>query len=175
MSTQMEKQERVSGLSSTNYGYAAETESMVPRKQTHSVTKVAESDSHSLSDSTESSLLELNGQKNDRTNFSPPGQSLGQRQLGLFADWWIELVTMITGIAFLGAVIIVLLKVHDTPLTDWSGPFGVQPTTLIAVMVKLCKLFLLLVVTEALSQLKWVYFERRQHYLYEIEHFDSAS
>lgn len=90
-------------------------------------------------------------------------------------DWWKELAVILTSVAFLAAVYIVLLSVHDTRLEDWSMPFGVQPTALIATLITLCKLFLLVVVAEALSQLKWVYFEQQPHKLEDIEHFDSAS
>ncbi|KAK3714329.1 hypothetical protein LTR37_007915 [Vermiconidia calcicola] len=91
------------------------------------------------------------------------------------AFWWTDLTAAITSVGLLLAVVIVLLSVDDTPLTDWSMPFGMQPTTLVATLMTLCKLFLLEVVAEGISQLKWVYFEQRPHKLEDLEQFDSAS
>ena len=89
--------------------------------------------------------------------------------------WWKELAAIVTSVAFLAAVFGVLLSIHDTKLENWSMPFDMQPTTLIALLTTLSRVFLLAVVAEAISQLKWVYFEKRPHKLEDIETFDSAS
>lgn len=89
--------------------------------------------------------------------------------------WWKEIGAISVSICFLGAVIGVLLGVNNTALSKWSMPFGMQPTTLIALLITLSKVFLLVVLAEALSQLKWVYFQRRPQSLRDFEHFDSAS
>ena len=68
-----------------------------------------------------------------------------------------------------------LYRIQDTSLANWSAPWSIQPTTLISTLITFSKLFLLAAVAEAVSQLKWVYFEKRARTLNDIEKFDSAS
>ena len=89
--------------------------------------------------------------------------------------WSAEIAAIVISVAFIAAVYVVLLMIHDTSLSKWAMPGGVQPTTVIAALITMSKLFLLAVVAEAVSQLKWTYFETRPHALHDIEHFDSAS
>lgn len=90
-------------------------------------------------------------------------------------EWWQELAAILLSAAFLIAALLVLFKIHDTPLEAWTAPWSVQPATLIATLIAFCKLFLLVAVAEAISQLKWVHFESKTHHLDDLEHFDSAS
>ena len=90
-------------------------------------------------------------------------------------QWTTELVALLVSVGLFAAVVGVLVSIDETPLSRWQMPWSIQPTTLIAILVNLCRLFLLAVVAEALSQLKWIYFEGQPRALEDIEHFDSAS
>jgi hypothetical protein len=89
--------------------------------------------------------------------------------------WWQEVAAVILAMVCLAAIIGVLFSISDTPIAHWSMPFGMQPTTLIALLMTLSKTFLLASVATALGQLKWNYFEEGRRALADIEYFDSAS
>ncbi|KAK3684521.1 hypothetical protein LTR37_020196 [Vermiconidia calcicola] len=119
-------------------------------------------------------------QSKDSTHSSPVGRTSPEDKqevttIGWLKAWWTDLASVFVSVGLLIAVFAVLLSVDDTPLADWSMPFGIQPTALVAILITLCKLFLLDVVAEGISQLKWVYFEQRSHKLEDLERFDNAS
>ncbi|KAF2826461.1 hypothetical protein CC86DRAFT_467157 [Ophiobolus disseminans] len=86
--------------------------------------------------------------------------------------WWWEFGAVLVAIASTAAIVAVLLKVDDKPLTSW--PWAIQPASLVAVFSTIAKAALLVPVAVCLSQLKWTYFEEPR----ELEHmqaFDDAS
>lgn len=91
------------------------------------------------------------------------------------SQWWKELFAIFASVAFLIAVFAVLLNIDNTRLANWSMPFDMQPTALIAVLTTLSRVFLLAMIAEAIGQLKWKYFQQRPQRLDAIETFDSAS
>lgn len=89
--------------------------------------------------------------------------------------WWPECLAMLGSIAFLIAIAAVLLAFHTKPLATWSMPWQIKPNTLVSILMTLCRLTMLVVVAECLSQLKWVYFQQRAHPLTHFQVFDDAS
>lgn len=89
------------------------------------------------------------------------------------AFWVFEIAAILLSLVFMIAVIIVLKQVDGQPMSTWNMPLS--PNTLIAVFSTLSKSAMLLVISECLSQLKWVYFEQRGHRLIDLQIFDDAS
>ncbi len=89
--------------------------------------------------------------------------------------WWPELAAMTLSIACLAAVIIVLLRIDGTPLQRWSMPWHVKPNTLVSILITASRVFMLSVLVEGVSHLKWVYFERSPRQLTDFQAFDEAS
>ncbi|KAF7185907.1 hypothetical protein HII31_12780, partial [Pseudocercospora fuligena] len=89
--------------------------------------------------------------------------------------WWPESLPMLGSAAFLVAIAAVLLAFHGKPLETWNMPWQIRPNTLVSILMTLCRLTMLVVVAECLSQLKWVYFQQRPHPLTHFQVFDDAS
>jgi len=69
-------------------------------------------------------------------------------------------------------IIAILAVMNNRALDRWTLP--IQPNSLIAVFTTIGKTGLLLAVTESLSQLKWLHFERPRN-LAHLQLFDDAS
>jgi hypothetical protein len=89
-------------------------------------------------------------------------------------NWWfLEIGAAVLSLAFMMAVVGVLLAIHGKPLADWGLP--IRPNSLISVFVTLSKASMLLTIEACISQLKWLHFEQAPHLLDELQTFDSAS
>ncbi|KAF2420526.1 hypothetical protein EJ08DRAFT_620730 [Tothia fuscella] len=88
--------------------------------------------------------------------------------------WWIwELFGMITCVICLLAICITLRVFDGKPLP--SIPFSISLNTIASLLGTAIKTTLLLVVTSAISQLKWLWFHRTDRELQDLQVFDEAS
>lgn len=87
--------------------------------------------------------------------------------------WVFELGAVIFSLVFMVAIIVVLKQLDGQPARTWRLPLA--PNTLIAIFATMSKSAMLLVISECLSQLKWVYFEQRDQRLIDLQIFDDAS
>jgi hypothetical protein len=111
-------------------------------------------------DSSES--LDLHG--NDETRY-------GTARLLLL--WKYELLSMVISVGALLAIVAVLFAFDGKPMTRWKAI--AQPNTVVSALSTLAKSSMLMVVGQALGQLKWQHFESRPRRLIEFEIFENAS
>lgn len=86
--------------------------------------------------------------------------------------WWPEVCCCLISIASVVALVILLRNVNDKRLPEW--PLGLTLNTLIAFLSTASRAAFLIVVTEGLSQLKWLHF-RGGSPLAHFQAFDDAS
>ena len=98
-----------------------------------------------------------------------------EKQSNAFILWWPEIASIAMSIVSMVAMVGLLIAIQNTPLESWNAPWHIQPNTLIATLIAVCKLFMVVVLAEGLSQLKWVYFQQQPHALREFDVFDAAS
>lgn len=117
---------------------------------------------------------------NNHVEPKPPLQSRRIKELwfltwmrGLFASWKWELLAAVFSISCMAAVVAILATVQDKPLDHWR--FSIQPNSMVSIFSTLSNFALLLGVREGLSQLKWIYFQKKRHRLFDLQIFDDAS
>lgn len=86
--------------------------------------------------------------------------------------WWWEIVLLLLGTVCVALMIAILAVMDNKPLEYWRLP--IRPNSLISVLSALARSFLLFPITEALGQLKWLYFEQARP-LDQFHDFDEAS
>ena len=87
--------------------------------------------------------------------------------------WKYELLSMVVSVGALLAIVAVLFAFDGKPMTRWKAI--AQPNTVVSALSTLAKSSMLMVVGQALGQLKWQHFERRPRRLMEFEIFENAS
>ncbi|KAE9973212.1 hypothetical protein EG327_009243 [Venturia inaequalis] len=88
--------------------------------------------------------------------------------------WWFWEITSITITLLSFLAIIITLRVFDgKPLPEI--PFGITLNTIASLLGTVVKTTLLLVVSSALSQLKWLWFHERERRLQDLQVYDEAS
>lgn len=92
--------------------------------------------------------------------------------VGVFHDWWAEILCCLIIIAAMGAIIAIVYPHQNLPLPEW--PYNISINSLLAVIVVAMKTAMLLVTAEGLSQLKWAWFKRRRP-LQDLTRYDRAS
>jgi hypothetical protein len=108
---------------------------------------------------------------NDLSSRSTFQQSAARR---MTSRWWLwELLGITTCVACLLGVAITLRVFNGKPLPDI--PFGISLNTIASLLGTGIKTTLLLVVSSALSQLKWLWFHRKERELQDMQVFDEAS
>jgi len=110
------------------------------------------------------------------TDFSPRS-TFQQHPVSLrrfSSRWWFWEITGLTiSVSSLLAIIITLKVFDGKPLPDI--PFGITLNTIASLLGAATKTTLLLVVSSALSQLKWLWFHERERELQDLQVFDEAS
>jgi hypothetical protein len=101
----------------------------------------------------------------------PNGLPSWQRYLA----WWPELTGAILSLLSLSAIVIFLLQIQGSKLDDWHMVWHIQPSTILSILVTLCRITLAFFIAEGIGQLKWVFFEQRPHQLSDFEVFDKAT
>ncbi|KAF2676205.1 hypothetical protein K458DRAFT_424947 [Lentithecium fluviatile CBS 122367] len=87
--------------------------------------------------------------------------------------WLLEIVSWTLSAASMGAIIGVLLFLNNKPTPSW--PFGLTLNAYISVFSKVSSAALLLPISEALGQLKWLWFQGSSKKMWDFEIFDNAS
>jgi hypothetical protein len=95
----------------------------------------------------------------------------GQRRDFFFA-WWLELLALIAGIGAFIAIAVILTTYNGQQQPDWK--WGLNLNTVIAILSTLLRSSMLVVVGEAISQLKWSWYQKPQP-LRNLQQFDAAS
>jgi hypothetical protein len=103
-----------------------------------------------------------------RSTFNPnPFRRISSR-------WWFWEITSITITLVSFLAIIITLRVFDgKPLPEI--PFGITLNTIASLLGTAVKTTLLLVVSSALSQLKWLWFYEKERRLQDLQVYDEAS
>jgi len=87
--------------------------------------------------------------------------------------WLLEIISWTISALSMSAIVGVLCYLHDKPTPSW--PFGLTLNAYISVLSKVASAALLLPVSEALGQLKWLWFQGGSKKMWDFEIFDNAS
>jgi hypothetical protein len=71
--------------------------------------------------------------------------------------------------------VVFLVRIQGSMLEDWHMAWQIQPSTILSILVTLCRITLAFFIAEGIGQLKWVFFEQRPHQLSDFESFDKAT
>ena len=89
--------------------------------------------------------------------------------------WWPELLGAVSSILLLIAIIAFLAVLDGSKLDDWHLAWQIKPPTVISILVTLCRINMAFFIAEGIGQLKWVFFEQREHQLSDFDQFDEAT
>lgn len=104
---------------------------------------------------------------------NPDEQALVRAQGGLWgAGWSWEIVSCVIAAGSLVGIFVVLYEFDGQPTPDW--PYGITLNALISVLVTIMKAAMAFPITEALSQLKWSWFNEGNK-LSDLALLDAAS
>ena len=112
-----------------------------------------------------------NGSSQKEGSRSAAGLLSWQRYLA----WWPEFTGALLSLVSLTAIVVFLLQIDGSMLDDWHMAWQIQPSTILSVLVTLCRITLAFFIAEGIGQLKWVFFEQRPHQLSDFETFDKAT
>ena len=73
------------------------------------------------------------------------------------SEWWQEMLSAVSSIFCLVAIVVILYKVNGKPLADWDEPVSLN--AVVSVLSTAVKAGLILPVAECISQLKWIYLQ----------------
>ena len=91
-----------------------------------------------------------------------------------FVDWWMEeLLAILLSIITLLAIVVILRKYDDRSLPTFSH--NVSLNFVVSTLATVSKSSLLLAVTSALGQVKWLWMSSKQRSLQDLQVFDEAS
>lgn len=88
-------------------------------------------------------------------------------------DWWKEAAVFLLGTIALIAIFILLIWSNGMLLRDWHSKVSLNTT--IAVLAQVAASALLYVVSNSMSQLKWVIYQKKRRALDSLEYVDNAS
>jgi hypothetical protein len=91
--------------------------------------------------------------------------------------WLLEVISWLFSAVCMAAVVGVLIKLKDEPLTKWAlaEKTGLTLNAYISILSKMAGAALILPVSEALGQLKWSWFLEHSKQMWDFEIFDNAS
>lgn len=111
---------------------------------------------------------------------TPPDESLPPKHGGkrgvwssLDDSWTWELAGLFFSAICFVAVIIICADTKDKPLSHWRS--SIAPNAMVSTLTTLSKTGILLVITSCISQIKWLYYERKPRALELLDRFDDAS
>lgn len=87
--------------------------------------------------------------------------------------WLWELLSLLVSMMCITAIIVILAHYNRQPVPTWS--YGLTINGVISILAVTAKSSLVLPVAEAISQLKWAWFWKKQHPVQDFERFDSSS
>lgn len=88
-----------------------------------------------------------------------PQPPIPYQPTSLRRSWGMEILSTIFSILCVVAMVIILYKIDGRLLSTWT--IAVSPNAVISVLSTASKAAMILPVAESLSQLKWLYLERR--------------
>ncbi|KAK5125245.1 hypothetical protein LTR85_000921 [Meristemomyces frigidus] len=89
--------------------------------------------------------------------------------------WRLEIASATLSILCIVCLSAILYRVNGKPYHPWRlGNVHISPNTLLSIVSTVSKASFLLPVTEALSQLKWTYFQQQPHRVIDFQRFDDA-
>ncbi|KAI9711901.1 MAG: hypothetical protein M1812_007055 [Candelaria pacifica] len=92
----------------------------------------------------------------------------------LVQNWWLwEIISLVTSVCATSGIVGVLVYFDGHPLPSW--PYSITLNALISVLATISKAALLLPISEALSQLKWLWFRAGRKPLSDFDKFEQAS
>lgn len=113
---------------------------------------------------------------NSSTQFNVPKSRNARSSLWKsLRKWWLELAGAVSSILFLTGIVAFLALIDGTKLDDWHFPWQIKPPTIISILVTVCRINLAFFIAEGIGQLKWVFFEQREHSLSDFDQFDEAT
>ncbi|OAL53943.1 hypothetical protein IQ07DRAFT_609158 [Pyrenochaeta sp. DS3sAY3a] len=91
--------------------------------------------------------------------------------------WLLEVISWLFSAVCMAAIIGVLIRLKDEPLTKWAlaEKTGLTLNAYISILSKMAGAALILPVSEALGQLKWSWFLEHSKQMWDFEIFDNAS
>jgi hypothetical protein len=89
------------------------------------------------------------------------------------ASWTFEILSVIVSVASIVAIIAVLHRENDRPLTAWK--FGITLNTVIATLGTLARTTLAFAISACIGQQRWSWLRGRSDHLVAFERFDEAS
>lgn len=96
-----------------------------------------------------------------------------RRPMASLALWTWECIALSLAIASFISIIIILRVYEDRLLSTWGAPLTIN--AVVSILTTLLKGTLALPVAEGISQLKWMWFSKRDQNLADMELYDSAS
>ncbi len=109
---------------------------------------------------------------NGGSNGGPFPRRAGSHLGGHFMDWAPEIMCLILSLVCLAAIVAVMKLYDGRSLANW--PLAISLNALVAFLEAICRVSLVVPVTEGISQLKWNSFARRERPLVDFETFDDA-
>lgn len=109
---------------------------------------------------------------------APPPTPRSRQHFGrlLLASWRFEVLTALFSVACIGGMAGVLFAVDGKQYGKWRlANVHLTPNALLAILSTLAKSSALLILGEALGQLKWTYFQQQAHALLDLQTFDRAT
>lgn len=73
------------------------------------------------------------------------------------SEWWQEMLSALSSVSCLVAIVVILYKVNGKPLADWNGPVSLN--AVVSILSTAVKAGLILPVADCISQLKWIYLQ----------------
>lgn len=90
------------------------------------------------------------------------------------ASWWtIEILSGLVSLVSVFVIVLVLHKYNGKPLSDWEQ--SITLNSFLGIFATLAQAGLMLPISEAISQLKWIWFAEEERSLVDFETFDEAS
>jgi hypothetical protein len=89
------------------------------------------------------------------------------------ASWSLELLAVVVSVSSITAIIAVLYRENNQPLTAWR--FGITLNTIIAALGTLARTTLAFAISACIGQQRWSWLRRRPDRLVAFERFDEAS
>lgn len=86
--------------------------------------------------------------------------------------WWWEIGAAVLSLTCLTLIFVTLMSMHGKPLSSWKLKISINTT--VSVLATVAKSALMLLVAEALGQLKWLYFDTPRR-LSDLQVFDDAT
>ena len=107
------------------------------------------------------------------TTYAPMTSDGSKARGNVFVDWIWELLSIVTSLGCLAAVVIILARMQGRPLTDWTFLINLNAT--VALLVAASKAAAMCSIGSCFSQSKWLHFKTTPRKLEDLDLFQEAS